>query len=163
MSVAAIDIDVYNQGMFALKSLIDYIRVSKNSLPGAVAWRASLSERRENVLLIVEDNPGDAVLLSELVKERFPHINIVMCDTVRQGFQELSRGIEWMIVDWFLPDGSPLSLLGAATETGTRVCVWSGATALSRLGISIFNKEEQDSVLNWLGKTKPSGICNSKH
>jgi len=164
MSATEINSNVYEQGMLALMSSIEYIRVSKNTFPTIAALKARrIEQRRDNVLVIVEDNLGDAVLLSEAVKENFPGVQIITCNTVRCAYHELAKGAKWMVVDWSLPDGPPLSLLGAATETGVKVCVWSSTMILSRLGIPVFNKEELTPVVDWLKKIKPSGICNSKY
>src|SRR5260221_7683485 len=76
-------------------------------------------------LLLVEDNPGDALLLQEALREKeaFPCL-LERVENLRDGLDRLSKE-EWNLVllDLFLPDSSGLSTLSSILEVAPHIPV----------------------------------------
>lgn len=63
--------------------------------------------RQTNLLiLVIEDNPGDYILVNEYLEESFPKATIFHADTLQQGIKFLEKEkIDSILLDLTLPDG----------------------------------------------------------
>ena len=62
-------------------------------------------------VLIIEDNPGDYILISEYLKELFPNVKILKATSLVEGIQMAisHSGIDIILLDLTLPDGMGIS------------------------------------------------------
>ena len=107
--------------------------------------------RAERVLL-VEDDPGDAFLVGELVAEVDPAIQLVVAESIRQvldGQQErpeLLTSADCVLLDLNLPGTSGLDGLRQLlrADPGAAICVLTGLDD-EHLGIAAVSAGAQDS------------------
>lgn len=72
-------------------------------------------------LLYVEDNPLNAEVMRGILDQR-PGIELEVAPTVESGLKALrERPPALLLLDWQLPDGDGLTLLGRLREQGTRI------------------------------------------
>jgi two-component system, cell cycle response regulator len=76
-------------------------------------------------VLLVEDNPGDARLILEALKEsRWTEFDLVQADTLSQALQRVAESqIDIMLLDLTLPDSTGLATLRKAREGAPHVPV----------------------------------------
>ncbi|MCW3109512.1 MAG: hybrid sensor histidine kinase/response regulator [Segetibacter sp.] len=61
-------------------------------------------------ILVIEDNPGDFILVNEYLEEAFPKATIFHADTLKKGIEFLEKGnIDVILLDLTLPDGMSIS------------------------------------------------------
>lgn len=66
--------------------------------------RSSPSSRFPVQLLLVEDDPGDALLVESLLSDAAPHMEVVRVDTLRTAEEALPGGLDCILLDLNLPD-----------------------------------------------------------
>jgi serine phosphatase RsbU (regulator of sigma subunit) len=74
-------------------------------------------------VLLVEDDRGDAVLVTEYLEEGLPGVQIVWSRTVGEAREELRRGVDCVLLDLGLPGASGLSALGDVLEAADHTAV----------------------------------------
>src|SRR3954471_9617987 len=77
--------------------------------PGAPAVLDELLSREIVRVLLVEDNPGDAVLVREMLREADSEVVLTVCDRIETAVEPLARGLaDLVLLDLSLPDASGL-------------------------------------------------------
>jgi len=76
-------------------------------------------------VLLVEDNPGDARLIREILKEaRTVSFDVAHVDRLETGLRRLSTdGIDVLLLDLSLPDSQGLETLARAHQSGSRAAI----------------------------------------
>ncbi|HVU73275.1 MAG TPA: fused response regulator/phosphatase [Mycobacteriales bacterium] len=79
-------------------------------------------------VLLIEDDRGDAVLVTEYLEEGLPGVQIVWARSVTDARAELNRGVDCVLLDLGLPGASGLSALAEVLELAhaTAVVVLTG-------------------------------------
>lgn len=71
--------------------------------------RSSPSSRFPVQLLLVEDDPGDALLVETLLEDAAPHMAVVRVDTLQAAEEMLPGGLDCILLDLNLPDAVGLA------------------------------------------------------
>lgn len=76
-------------------------------------------------VLLIEDNPGDARLIREMLSEvKSPRFEFHHCSRLSEGLQRMADGgVDVLLLDLGLPDSQGLDTLRRAHETAPRVPV----------------------------------------
>jgi serine phosphatase RsbU (regulator of sigma subunit) len=79
-------------------------------------------------VVLVEDDPGDAFLVRELLELAGGGYDLVWCRDLTEGFAELDKGADCVLIDLGLPDTTGLDTVRAvvAHPTGAAVVVLTG-------------------------------------
>jgi serine phosphatase RsbU (regulator of sigma subunit) len=109
-------------------------------------------------VLLIEDDPGDAYLVSELLDEADAPIELRTATTMAEALADLDE-VDCALLDLDLPDATGLDGLRQLRRTGSRVavCVLTGL-ADEHLGIAAVAEGAQD----YLVKGKVDGILLSR-
>jgi serine phosphatase RsbU (regulator of sigma subunit) len=105
-------------------------------------------------ILLIEDDPGDAFLVGELLAEAEAHADLRVVETLAEALPQLSR-VDCVLLDLGLPDATGLDGLRAVLRADSRVavCVLTGL-ADEPLGIAALAEGAQD----YLVKGKVDGV-----
>ena len=113
-------------------------------------------------LLLVEDNPGDARLLREMLKETPRHgIELTHVESMQEAEQRLSdRGADIILLDLRLPDahGLPAVVRAHAAAPGVPLVVLTGVNDES-LALKALNEGAQDYLIK--GEVEHRGLLRS--
>ncbi|RAY14525.1 serine/threonine protein phosphatase [Actinomadura craniellae] len=74
-------------------------------------------------LLLIEDDPGDAFLVQELLAESGLNVDITHAPTLGEARRKLSRRVQCILVDLSLPDADGFELLQEVLSMGTHAAV----------------------------------------
>ena len=76
-------------------------------------------------ILLVEDNPGDVLLLQEALREKEENpYRVERAERLRDGLERLSKGgLDLVLLDLFLPDSSGFSTLKSVLEVAPQIPV----------------------------------------
>jgi serine phosphatase RsbU (regulator of sigma subunit) len=98
-------------------------------------------------VLLIEDDPGDAFLVRELLAEAQAPIDVITAETMREARPRL-RDVHCVLLDLGLPDASGLSGLRQVLHeaAGVAVCVLTGLED-EHLGIAAVGEGAQDYLL----------------
>lgn len=127
--------------------------------------------RQTNLLiLVIEDNPGDYLLVSEYLEESFPGATIFHADTLKKGIEILEKEqINVILLDLTLPDGMGIHSFNSVHEQapGVPVIILTGMgdtqLALDSLKIGAQDYIVKDSCSTAvLSKSIEYGIERSK-
>ncbi|MFC6149701.1 MULTISPECIES: PP2C family protein-serine/threonine phosphatase [Mumia] len=119
-----------------------------------------LHDRREPVVLLVEDDPGDALLVEELVADCRPRMSLRWARSIEEAMAALqSEPVDCVLLDLHLPDAHGLDALEALREWtgGTAVVVLTGL-AEEESGLAAVAAGAQDYLVKgrvdpeWLGR-----------
>ncbi|MFC4052522.1 PP2C family protein-serine/threonine phosphatase [Actinomadura syzygii] len=99
-------------------------------------------------LLLVEDDPADAILFEDLLTEAQPDVRITVATTLREALGALRPEIQCVIVDLSLPDAHGLDALRQvlAHAPGTAVLVLTGL-ADAHVGVEAVAAGAQDYLV----------------
>ena len=106
------------------------------------------------IVLLIEDNPGDARLIKEMLKEaKLGSYNLIIKSSLSEGLEELlKKGVDLILLDLMLPDSSGLRTVTILQEkvTNTPIIVLTGRTdeelALKTLKLGIQDYLVKDSI-----------------
>jgi serine phosphatase RsbU (regulator of sigma subunit) len=114
--------------------------------PGVPAGRSSPARERLRVLL-VEDDAGDAFLVSELLAEADAPVDLRITESMAEALPHLSE-VDCVLLDLGLPDASGLDGLRQllTKSTGVAVCVLTGL-ADEPLGVAAVAEGAQDYLI----------------
>jgi serine phosphatase RsbU (regulator of sigma subunit) len=73
-------------------------------VPAVLESAASLAQRDAIAVLLVEDDDGDALIVDDLLSEALPGARITRSRTFSDALEELSAGIDCVLLDLKLPD-----------------------------------------------------------
>ena len=109
-------------------------------------------------ILLVEDDPGDAFLVAELLAEADAPSDLRVVETLTEALPQLSE-VDCVLLDLGLPDAAGLEGLRSVLRTGARVavCVLTGL-ADEPLGIAALAEGAQD----YLVKGRVDGVLLSR-
>jgi PAS domain S-box-containing protein len=121
-------------------------------------------------LLVIEDNPGDYILVSEYLGESFPDATILHADTLQKGINCLeTHRIDVILLDLTLPDGKGIDSFHAintkAPHTPVIILTGLGDTQLALESLKIGAQDyivKDDSSPAVLAKSIQYGIERSK-
>lgn len=121
-------------------------------------------------LLVIEDNPGDFILVNEYLEESFPKATIFHADTLLKGIEFLeNENIDVILLDLTLPDGmgidSFLSINLKAPQVPIIILTGLGDTKLALESLQIGAQDyivKDDSSPAVLAKSIQYGIERSK-
>lgn len=109
---------------------------------------------REIKILLVEDNPGDVMLLREMLRRENLSFSLDDCDTLGSAVERLSRGgYDLLILDLLLPDSTGIETLTSVRKHCGKIPVivltgtadyGTGARAISEGAQDYLVKEEVD-------------------
>ncbi|GAA2620138.1 SpoIIE family protein phosphatase [Actinomadura fulvescens] len=99
-------------------------------------------------LLLVEDDPGDAFLVEELLREADPGVDITLARTLREALKVLDADVHCVLVDLALPDAQGLETLRQvlAEAPGTAVLVLTGLDD-AHVGVAAVGAGAQDYLV----------------
>ncbi len=122
------------------------------------------------VILVIEDNPGDYILVNEYLEEGFPKATIFHADTLQQGIEILeNENIDVILLDLTLPDGMGIDsfhfINAKAPEVPVIILTGLGDTQLALESLKIGAQDyivKDDSSPAVLAKSIEYGIERSK-
>jgi serine phosphatase RsbU (regulator of sigma subunit) len=99
-------------------------------------------------VLLVEDDPGDAFLVEELLRESEPDVSITVARTLREALDLFDDKVQCILVDLALPDAQGLDTLRQvlAKAPGTAVLVLTGLADV-QLGVAAVAAGAQDYLV----------------
>ncbi|MBO2449120.1 SpoIIE family protein phosphatase [Actinomadura barringtoniae] len=99
-------------------------------------------------VLLVEDDPGDAFLVEELLRESEPAVSITLARTLREALELFDAKVQCILVDLALPDAQGLDTLRQvlAKAPGTAVLVLTGLSDV-QLGVAVVSAGAQDYLV----------------
>jgi DNA-binding response OmpR family regulator len=95
-------------------------------------------------ILIIDDDSLFLQLLTDYVRQRYPNLEIIACDSAIQGLAKISADLDLLLLDLEMPDLDGSKLLAYATEKG-----------LDKSRIIILSARDAD----YLHKQFPMGQC----
>ncbi|MCE7079630.1 PP2C family protein-serine/threonine phosphatase [Streptomyces sp. ST2-7A] len=120
-----------------------------------MARPGSAGDRDEPAVLLIEDDPGDALLVEELVADTTPGLNLTWVRSLAEARVELARGLpECVLLDLHLPDAQGLEALAMVQEIagGVAVVVLTGV-AEEHTGLAAVAAGAQDYLVK--GRVEP--------
>lgn len=121
-------------------------------------------------ILVIEDNPGDYILVSEYLEEAFPKASIFHADTLKKGIEFLEKkNIDVILLDLTLPDGMGINSFHTVNSKFPKVPViiltGVGDTEIALESLKVGAQDfivKDDSNPAVLGKSIKYGIERSK-
>ena len=121
-------------------------------------------------ILVIEDNPGDFILVNEYLEEAFPLATVFHGDTLKKGIEFLEKEkIDVILLDLTLPDGMGISSFHTINSKFPRVPViiltGLGATEIALESLQVGAQDfivKDDSNPSVLAKSIKYGIERSK-
>ncbi|MDQ6813953.1 MAG: ATP-binding protein [Bacteroidota bacterium] len=121
-------------------------------------------------ILVIEDNPGDFILVNEYLEEAFPHATVFHGNTLKEGIGYLEKyNVHVILLDLTLPDGMGISSFHTINSRFPRVPViiltGLGATEIALESLQVGAQDfivKDDSTPAVLGKSIKYGIERSK-
>ncbi|UYP20382.1 fused response regulator/phosphatase [Rhodococcus sp. Z13] len=106
-------------------------------------------------LLLVEDDPGDALIVEELVVDSAPEMTVVWVQTLARAREELVRNVpDCVLLDLHLPDASGLEAVARVQEIADSVpIVVLTGLAEERTGLEALSVGAQDYLVK--GRVEP--------
>jgi serine phosphatase RsbU (regulator of sigma subunit) len=123
------------------------------STSGSAKDRSNLTDltrarERELVIMLVEDDDGDALLVEELLHDGLPEAQLVRATTIEEALGELDRSVSCVLLDLGLPDSSGMDGVRMLHErkASVAIVVLTGANDQT-LGIRAVGQGAQDYLV----------------